>query len=60
MTASGELAAITAVDPDLDYPGWGYQLLTAVIRKHRGHRLGLLVKTALDGWRRPSRSLSAS
>jgi GNAT superfamily N-acetyltransferase len=48
--ASGEMAAVTAVEPDPDHPGWGYQLLTAVTRKHRGHRLGLLVKTAMLDW----------
>ena len=26
---------------------WGFQQLTAVTRPHRGHRLGLLVKTAM-------------
>ena len=31
-------------------PTWGYQLLTAVTRPHRGHRLGLLVKTAMLDW----------
>jgi GNAT superfamily N-acetyltransferase len=48
--ASGELAAITDLDADLDSPGWGYQMLTAVTRPHRGHRLGLLVKTAMLEW----------
>ena len=45
--ASGEMAAVTAVEADPDNPAWGHQQLTAVIRKHRGHRLGLLVKTAM-------------
>ena len=48
--ASGEMAAVTAVEPDPDSPAWGHQQLTAVIRKHRGHRLGLLVKTAMLDW----------
>jgi GNAT superfamily N-acetyltransferase len=48
--ASGEMAAVTAVEPDPDNPEWGHQLLTAVVRKHRGHRLGLLVKTAMLEW----------
>jgi GNAT superfamily N-acetyltransferase len=44
---SGEVAAITqaAVDPLL--PQWCWQEITAVIRAHRGHRLGLLVKVAM-------------
>jgi GNAT superfamily N-acetyltransferase len=45
--ASGEMAAVTEVEADPDNPEWGHQLLTAVTRKHRGHRLGLLVKTAM-------------
>jgi GNAT superfamily N-acetyltransferase len=45
--ASGELAALTQVTVDLADPGWGHQQITAVIGKHRGHRLGLLVKTAM-------------
>ena len=48
--ASGEMAAVTAVEADPDNPGWGHQQLTAVTRKHRGHRLGLLVKTAMLDW----------
>jgi GNAT superfamily N-acetyltransferase len=45
--ASGEMAAVTEVEADPDNPEWGHQLVTAVTRKHRGHRLGLLVKTAM-------------
>src|ERR1700729_1913972 len=48
--ASGEMAAVTAVEADRDNRGWGHQLLTAVTRPHRGHRLGLLVKTAMLDW----------
>jgi RimJ/RimL family protein N-acetyltransferase len=48
--ASGDLVAVTAVEPGQDTPGWGHQLLTAVTREHRGHRLGLLVKTAMLDW----------
>jgi GNAT superfamily N-acetyltransferase/RimJ/RimL family protein N-acetyltransferase len=48
--ASGEMAAVTAVEADQDNPAWGHQQLTAVIRKHRGHRLGLLVKAAMLDW----------
>jgi GNAT superfamily N-acetyltransferase len=48
--ASGEMAAVTAVEADPDNPEWGHQQLTAVTRKHRGHRLGLLVKTAMLDW----------
>jgi RimJ/RimL family protein N-acetyltransferase len=48
--ASGELAGVTAVQVSLDTPGWGYQLITAVTRQHRGRRLGLLLKTAMLEW----------
>jgi|SRR5579875_1149567 len=41
---TGELAALTQVAVDPDDPGWAFQLITAVTRPHRGHRLGLLVK----------------
>lgn len=34
-----------SVDPE--FPEWGHQLLTAVSRPHRGHRLGLLVKAEM-------------
>ena len=45
--ATGEMAAYTGVLVDPEVPKWGFQMLTAVIRTHRGHRLGLLVKTAM-------------
>ncbi|MGD0701148.1 MAG: GNAT family N-acetyltransferase [Trebonia sp.] len=48
--ASGEMAADTVIEVDPDHPDWGHQLITAVTRKHRGHRLGLLVKTAMLDW----------
>jgi len=47
---SGEMAAITEISIDPGHPEWGYQQLTAVTRPHRGHRLGLLVKTAMLEW----------
>src|ERR1700677_2753606 len=48
--ASGEMAAITEIAVDPEQPEWGHQGLTAVTRPHRGHRLGLLVKTAMLDW----------
>lgn len=48
--ATGEMAAFTEVTIDPGAPEWGYQQLTAVTRPHRGHRLGLLVKTAMMQW----------
>ncbi|MGH3304275.1 MAG: GNAT family N-acetyltransferase [Streptosporangiaceae bacterium] len=44
---SGEISALTQIYVDPDQADWGYQGLTAVTRQHRGHRLGLLVKTAM-------------
>jgi GNAT superfamily N-acetyltransferase len=46
---TGEMAAFSEVLVDPEHPQWGFQQLTAVIRPHRGHRLGLLVKTAMLG-----------
>ena len=48
--ASGELAALSEVIVEPADPGWGHQAITAVTRKHRGHRLGLLVKVAMMDW----------
>ena len=44
---TGELAALSEMAVDPADPGWGFQMNTVVIRKHRGHRLGLLVKLAM-------------
>jgi GNAT superfamily N-acetyltransferase len=48
--ATGEMAALTVVSVDPGVPAWAHQLITAVARPHRGHRLGLLTKTAMTGW----------
>jgi RimJ/RimL family protein N-acetyltransferase len=45
--ADGEMAAFSGVVINPETPEWGFQQLTAVTRPHRGHRLGLLVKTAM-------------
>jgi RimJ/RimL family protein N-acetyltransferase len=44
---TGELAGLTELAVDPDDPGWGHQLFTVVTRKHRGHRIGLLLKVAM-------------
>jgi GNAT superfamily N-acetyltransferase len=48
--ATGEMAGLTQVFVDPEFPEWGHQGVTAVIRAHRGHRLGLLVKAAMLEW----------
>jgi GNAT superfamily N-acetyltransferase len=45
--STGELAAFSEVAIDPESPQWGHQQLTAVVKAHRGHRLGLLVKTEM-------------
>jgi RimJ/RimL family protein N-acetyltransferase len=50
--ATGEMAALTEMRVDTDMPDWGHVGNTAVARPHRGHRLGLLVKSALTQWLR--------
>jgi GNAT superfamily N-acetyltransferase len=45
--ASGQMAGFTMVIVDPEAPAWGFQQLTAVVRGHRGHRIGLLLKTAM-------------
>ena len=49
-SGTGEMAAISHVEVDPELPEWGYQLITAVARQHRGHRLGLLTKAAMLDW----------
>lgn len=44
---SGELAAQTVVAVESDHPERGHQHDTSVTRAHRGHRLGLLLKTEM-------------
>ena len=48
--ATGEMAGLTQVFVDPGFPEWGHQGVTAVIRQHRGHRLGLLIKAAMLEW----------
>lgn len=49
---TGEMAAYNLVKVDPEFPGWGHLALTAVTRPHRGHRLGMLVKTEMTQWLR--------
>ncbi len=44
---SGALAAITQVTVDPANPDFAQQGITAVLPEHRGHRLGLLIKTEM-------------
>ena len=43
----GGLVAITQLGVDPAQPSWAVQELTAVVKPHRGHRLGLRVKVAM-------------
>jgi hypothetical protein len=47
---TGELAGHTFVSVDPDHPGFGMQYDTSVVRAHRGHRLGLLLKIDMLRW----------
>ncbi|MGH8824022.1 MAG: GNAT family N-acetyltransferase [Jiangellaceae bacterium] len=47
---TGEFAGHTMVGVDSDRPWLGSQLDTSVLRSHRGHRLGLLLKIAMVRW----------
>jgi RimJ/RimL family protein N-acetyltransferase len=44
------MAALTQLFVDPENPDWAHQGMTAVTRPHRGHRLGLLTKTAMLEW----------
>ena len=47
---TGELAGHTMASVDRDHPGFGGQYDTSVVRAHRGHRLGLLLKIEMLRW----------
>lgn len=47
---SGEMAALTQVEINVEQREWGWQELTAVARAHRGHGLGMTVKSAMLDW----------
>jgi len=47
---SGELAGHTVMTVHPSQPRWGHQGDTAVARQHRGHRLGLMLKTDMLCW----------
>ncbi|WP_215815768.1 GNAT family N-acetyltransferase [Pimelobacter sp. 30-1] len=49
---TGAFAAQTVVAVARDEPAWGDQHDTSVTRDHRGHRLGLLLKTDMLRWLR--------
>jgi GNAT superfamily N-acetyltransferase len=44
---TGELAGVTQLGVDPLQPDCGFQEMTVVARRHRGHRLGLLIKVAM-------------
>jgi GNAT superfamily N-acetyltransferase len=47
---TGALAGHTVVSVDAENPGFGSQYDTSVLREHRGHRLGLLLKIEMLRW----------
>lgn len=47
---TGELAGHSVVAVEIDRPWIGEQHDTSVLRSHRGHRLGLLLKVEMLGW----------
>jgi hypothetical protein len=49
---TGALAGHTVVAVDRERPAIGYQHDTSVLREHRGHRLGLLLKSGMNLWLR--------
>lgn len=49
-TETGELAGHTIVTVEAERPRLGHQHDTSVVRSHRGHRLGLLLKAGMVQW----------
>lgn len=47
---TGQLAGHTVVEVDSFRPQWGWQGDTSVVGAHRGHRLGLLLKSEMLHW----------
>ena len=47
---TGELAGHTIVAVEEERPQMGHQHDTSVVRSHRGHRLGLLLKAGMNLW----------
>lgn len=50
--ADGALAGHTIIGVELDRPGRSGQYDTSVLKEHRGHRLGLLLKSEMMMWLR--------
>jgi GNAT superfamily N-acetyltransferase len=50
LGTDGPLAGHTMVGVHPERPEWGDQYDTAVVRAHRGHRLGLLLKAEMMAW----------
>ncbi|HEY9412142.1 MAG TPA: GNAT family N-acetyltransferase [Jiangellaceae bacterium] len=57
---SGELAGHTVAVVEIERPEIGFQNDTSVVREHRGHRLGLLLKTDMLRWLREAEPRLAS
>ena len=51
-TATGALAGVTVVAIDSEQPWYAEQYDTSVVRTHRGHRLGVLLKIGMLRWLR--------
>ena len=47
---TGEIAGLSVVTADSETPSQGHQHDTSVVRGHRGHRLGLLLKADMMRW----------
>ncbi len=51
-TSTGALAGVTVVTVDSEQPWHAEQYDTSVVRAHRGHRLGMLLKVGMLRWLR--------